>query len=151
MQLLMCHYTTNGRLHVVGGRTSVRTPLSPDGQVSEMAGVWHLGDLSEGVSDEVLNALAARQASGMAEHGRGVAGEVVAAGCGIPSTSPRATTRRPGGKSCTRFGDGASRACPRAAAWSGDARSTGCPHEPRRGAERAGRPARMRLISRGPG
>ena len=71
MQLLMCHYTTNGRLHVVGGRTSVRTPLSPDGQVSEMAGVWHLGDLSEGVSDEVLNALAARQASGMAEHGRG--------------------------------------------------------------------------------
>jgi len=47
MQLLMCHYTTNGRLHVVGGRTSVRTPLSPDGQVSEMAGVWHLGDLSE--------------------------------------------------------------------------------------------------------
>jgi hypothetical protein len=27
----------------------------------------------------------------------------------------------------------------------------GMPHEPRRGAERAGRPARMRLISRGPG
>jgi len=147
MQLLMCHYTTNGRLHVVGGRTSVRTPLSPDGQVSEMAGVWHLGDLSEGVSDEVLNALAARQASGMAEHGRGVAGEVVAAGCGIPSTSPRATTRRPGGRAARSritFEWRAAPGPPRGRAMPGRRDAA----RARRGAESAGRPALMRLIFR---
>ena len=46
-------------------------------------------------------------------------------GCGIPSTSPRATTRCPGGKpgkldGCWQGG------CPRGTAWSGYARPMGC-------------------------
>jgi hypothetical protein len=47
------------------------------------------------------------------------------AGCGISSTSPRATTRQPGGRArrrTHRFVEG----CPRAAVWSGCARSTRC-------------------------
>jgi hypothetical protein len=47
------------------------------------------------------------------------------AGCSISPTSPRATTRQPGGRArrrTHRFYEG----CPRAALWSGCARSTRC-------------------------
>ncbi len=47
------------------------------------------------------------------------------AGCGIPPTSPRATTRLPGAGLATPAG-GEQGCCPRGAAWSGDARTTGC-------------------------
>ena len=68
-------------------------------------------------------ALAGRQVSGitMASRERWQVGGL----CGIPSTSQRATTRRPRG----RASRGVSRAvedCPGAAVWSGYARSTGC-------------------------
>ncbi len=46
-------------------------------------------------------------------------------GCGIPSTSPRATTRLPGGRP-GKLGGRLRGCCPRGAAWSGYARSTGC-------------------------
>lgn len=42
-----------------------------------------------------------RQASGMASH-ENYCGWVGWTGCGIPSTSPRATTRRPGGRATRR-------------------------------------------------
>ncbi len=50
-------------------------------------------------------------------------------GCGIPSISPRATTRRPGGRA-RRCISVRVEGCPRVAAWSGYARSTGCHSSP---------------------
>jgi hypothetical protein len=47
------------------------------------------------------------------------------AGRGIPPTSPRATTRLPGGRP-DNPARGEQGCCPRGAAWSGDARTTGC-------------------------
>ena len=78
-------------------------------------------------------ALAGRQVSGMT----GRAGSVAVAagrGCGIPSTSPRATTRRPGGRAA-RHEERCVEGCPQAVAWSGYARSTGCRTSRRRGRE----------------
>jgi hypothetical protein len=47
------------------------------------------------------------------------------AGRGIPPTSPRTTTRLPGGRPGNPAG-GEQGCCPRGAPWSGDARTTGC-------------------------
>ena len=68
--------------------------------------------------------LTLRQISGMTSH-QNCCGRVWVGGCGIPSISPRATTRQPGGTARRRT----CRLCrgqPRAAVWSGFARSTGC-------------------------
>ncbi len=71
-----------------------------------------------------------RQVSGMVLEGRPVL--IGVAGCGIPPTSRRATTRRPGGRAAR----GTSRrveGCPRAARVVGLREVDGMPHEPRRG------------------
>ena len=87
-----------------------------------------------------------RQVSGMVLEGRPVL--IGVAGCGIPPTSRRATTRRPGGRAAR----GTSRrveGCPRAAVWSGYARSTGCRTSPVVVSKRIGG-KRCALISRPP-
>ncbi len=52
------------------------------------------------------------------------------AGCGIPSTSPRGYHTTSRGQSCTTSAGGCVEGCPRAAARSGVARSTGCHTRP---------------------
>ena len=100
------------------------------------------------VRDELLDALAARQVSGMGRASGGVADQGWRQGCGIPSTSPRAITRRPGGEAA-RGRLRSRRGLPRVAAWSGDARSTGCRTSPVVVSKRIGG-KRCALISRPP-
>jgi len=90
-----------------------------------------------------------RRAAGLRD-GRvcgGVAAQGVAAGCGIPSTSRRATTRRPGGRAA-RGRVTTRRGLPPGRRVVGLCQVDGMPHEPRRGRESTGRPARAQLISR---
>ena len=70
----------------------------------------------------------------------------VCRGCGIPSTSPRATTRHPG-RRLGRIGGGWSGCCARGAAGSGLHQVDGMPHEPRSGGSA---PANRRRRSRRP-
>ena len=70
----------------------------------------------------------------MADQGRGSAVRAGWAGCGIPSTSQRATTRRPGGRA-RQIGSRCVEGRPRVVAWSGVARSTGCRTSPSLGPE----------------
>ena len=70
------------------------------------------------------------------------------AGCGIPPTSRRATTRRPGAE-LHEVRRGASRAAPGPPVWSGYARSTGCRTSPVVVSKRIGG-KRCALISRPP-
>jgi len=77
------------------------------------------------VHTEVLMPSPGGQVSGMTGRRRRGRWQGYATECGIPSTSQRATTRRHGGRA-DRVKLRAVEGCPRAAVWSGYARSTGC-------------------------
>ncbi len=80
---------------------------------------------------------------------RGSGGEVVAAGCGIPTTSRRATTRQPRGRAA-RGTVRVRRGLPPGRRVVGRCQVDGMPHQPRRGRKCTGRLARTHLISRAP-